>query len=163
MKLFLLISLSFFQALYLKSQVEIPFDTLYMFAGKNYKACVWDYKKPLSCHDSTEAIIIISLGLKDFPKEILKYKNLKLISFDCYSWEVSKNYFTKREKKFYERFYNTWHEEPWNGGFRVNRIKRVPDEIINLGKLEGLGLGKARTNSDEYFRVTGYLDYVKVR
>lgn len=93
--------------------------------------------------DSVNGLVLKSNGFKDFPKEILKYKNLRVLDFDAYLWQDVLDSLTEKDKKEY--FYLKSHLPnkfvSFDGSvvykyYKKSQIKVIPEEIKSLNKLE---------------------------
>ncbi len=110
--------------------------------------------------DSVFGLDLVSCGLKDFPKEILNYKNLVVFDLSSYFWEQVQDSLSPKQKKKLIRaragmpenfcMYKFW---------RVSTIKKIPKEIKNLKKLRyfTLGHGVRIKHRKKFFKIHQYL------
>lgn len=105
-------------------------------AGKEFDVCTsFAYAEQLN-PDSVKGFSLRSKAYKDFPKEILKYKNIIILDLSSKKLDEMVEYLNRSEKKVYEK-------RKKNGGakfgyplFRPNSVLTIPDEIVNLKKLK---------------------------
>lgn len=113
-----------------------PQEVKIKLAGKEYDVCTsFAYAEQLNT-DSVKGFSLQSKGYKDFPKEVLKYKNIVVLDLSSKKLDEMVEYLNRSEKKVYEK-------RKKNGGakfgyplFRPNTVLTVPDEIVNLKKLK---------------------------
>jgi hypothetical protein len=94
--------------------------------------------------DSVIGLYLCCENLKAFPKEILKYKNLKYLSFEAEETSakiVQKNFSLKEKQEYSQRkkmSQLSWVNFPY---YNSNNKITIPDEIGSLKNLEVLRLG----------------------
>jgi hypothetical protein len=117
-------------------------------AGKEYDVCSsLAYAETLN-PDSVNGFSLQSKGYKDFPKEVLKYKNIIVLDLSSKHLDEMVEYLNRSEKKIYEK-------RKTNGGdkfgyplFRPNTVVSIPDEIINLKRLKVIHLMDMYVNKE---------------
>lgn len=109
-------------------------------AGAEYDVCTsFAYAEQLN-PDSVKGFCLQSKGYKDFPKEILKYKNIIVLDLSSKHLDEMVEYLNRSEKKAYKK-------RKQNGGkqfgyplFRPNTVLTIPEDITSLKKLKVIHL-----------------------
>lgn len=98
-------------------------------------------------------------GLKKFPVEILKFKNLLVLDFtnkdNSYYFYKRPDMLTKQEKRHVEAGKNTKYSRDLDKTSPIknrNRFKKIPKEIAQLTKLEELAIGKTNYINCDAFK-----------
>jgi hypothetical protein len=87
--------------------------------------------------DSVEGLWLISNGYKDFPRELLKFKNLRYLEISSYYWyEVLDSLTPRQRKKYYKLEKETCDRYMIYRFYKPNTIVSFPKEISELNKLE---------------------------
>ena len=105
--------------------------------------------------DSVEGLSLMSNNFKDFPKEVLKYKNLKYLEIGNYYYSEVLDSLNKRQLKKYEYYkikYSVKGMYTVMGHYKTNKIKNIPKEIQTLNKLEVVDFMTARVYSKKKFQ-----------
>lgn len=131
-------------------------------AGKEYNVCTsLAYAEKLN-PDSVKGFSLQSKGYRDFPKEVLKYKNITVLDLSSKQLDEMVEYLNRSEKKVYKK-------RKQNGGsqfgyplFRPNRVITVPEEIIKLKKLKLIHLMDMYVTVDAIKRIEKLLPNCEV-
>lgn len=83
--------------------------------------------------NSVEGLVLCSNGFNDFPKEILKFKNLKYLNLCNYSWKHFKDSLSTEEIFKYDSIQK---QSGVDIIFRPNYIQTIPRGLKKLKKLE---------------------------
>ena len=105
-------------------------------AGYEYDVCTsFAYAEQLN-PDSVKGFSLQSKGYRDFPKEVLKYKNIVVLDLSSKHLDEMVEYLNRSEERAYKK-------RKQNGGrqfgfplFRPNSVITIPDEIVNLKKIK---------------------------
>jgi hypothetical protein len=109
-------------------------------AGLEYDVCTsFAYAEQFN-PDSVKGLCLQSKGYKDFPKEILKYKNIIVLDLSSKHLDEMVEYLNRSEKKAYKKRMQNGGKQFGYPLFRPNSIVTIPDEIINLKKLKVIHL-----------------------
>jgi len=110
--------------------------------------------------DSVFGLDLISCGLKDFPEEILNYKNLVVFWIDSYFWEdVKDSLSSKQKKKLAKKKIGLPDNFPIHLFWRESTIKNLPEGIKNLKQLKyvSIGYGINIKNKKKFMKIYEYL------
>lgn len=110
--------------------------------------------------DSVKGLDLMSCGFKDFPKEILKYKNLIVLNIDAYNWSDVPDSLTVKQKKYFEKVKkNNTSLLPIDFFWKPSTIKKWPKEIKELKNLKYLCLGGGvrAKNKRKFLKIYEYL------
>lgn len=116
--------------------------------------------------DSVQGLSLMSNNFKDFPKEVLRYKNLKYLEIGTYYYSevldsLDKNQLKKYE--YYKKKYSVRGMYTMMGKYKTNKIKNIPKEIQKLNKLEVVDFMTARIYSKKKFRkIYSYLPNTEI-
>lgn len=127
--------------------------------GKEYKAYM-SFESANKVHpDSVEGLYLLSNGFKDFPKDILKYKNIRYLKFGAYTWDEVKDSLSKKQLLEYEKIKEKY---PLSYSVRKfykrNQIKHIPKEIKELKQLEIVDMLSAEIkNKRKFMKIYEYL------
>jgi hypothetical protein len=83
--------------------------------------------------DSVEGLVLCSNGFLDFPREILKFKNLKYLNICSESWRHHKDSLTDKQIKINDSIEIVKVIEI---DFKPNHIKSIPKKMKKMKKLE---------------------------
>lgn len=115
--------------------------------------------------DSVKSLDLISNNFKDFPNEILLFKNLENLYIDSYSWHQVLDSLTQDEKKlYYELKANTCDRCGVMKFYKINTIKSIPRSIKKLKKLKNISIGDGVkiTNTKKFKRIYRWLPNVDI-
>lgn len=111
--------------------------------------------------DSVQGLSLMSNNFKDFPKEVLKFKNLKYLEIGTYYYSEVLDSLDKNQLKKYEYYkikYSVLEMHTVMGKYKTNSIKKIPKEIQTLNKLEVVDFMTARIYSKKKFqKIYSYL------
>ncbi|MCA6437409.1 MAG: hypothetical protein IM600_03760 [Bacteroidetes bacterium] len=109
-------------------------------AGAEYDVCTsFAYAEQFN-PDSVKGFCLQSKGYKDFPKEVLKYKNIIVLDLSSKHLDEMVEYLNSSERKAYEKRLRNGGKQFGYPLFRANSVVTIPDEIINLKKLKVIHL-----------------------
>ena len=130
--------------------------------GKYYDVCTSFATAKLYNKDSVKGFSLQSKGYKDFPMEILKYKNIRVIDLSSKGLDEMIEYLNYSERKVYNK-------RKKNGGdlfgyprFRPNTLLTIPNEIVDLKKLEIIYLDYTCVTLEEIKKIELLLPNVTV-
>ncbi|MCU0360829.1 MAG: hypothetical protein MUF75_08950 [Bacteroidia bacterium] len=132
--------------------MPIQRDTILEIFGNQLSFCICTDIKKLNCKDSVKGILFLSANLKDFPIEVLRYKNLVAIDFHNWTWEQRYSDLNKSQKRKYTKAYNIRGNVPYIA-YKPSTIKRVPEELKNLKNLKFLNIFSTVISDPEIQRV----------
>ena len=89
--------------------------------------------------DSVFGMELKSKGLNDFPIEILKFKNLKILDLSSYDWLSAPYLLNKRQKRKLVKLQEK-SLEPNTPCIKPNTIRNIPEGVKDLNHLEYLDL-----------------------
>jgi len=89
--------------------------------------------------DSVFGIELRSMGLKDFPVEILKFKNIEFIDLSCFYWYQVPEKLSTKQRIVLESALKRRGSELENV-YNQNHIKKIPTEITKLKRLEVINI-----------------------
>ena len=98
--------------------------------------------------DSVKGLVLQSRGYKDFPIEVLKYKNIEILDFSSKKLDEMFEYLNRKERKIFNKRKKHGGENFGYPDFRINRILTIPDEIASLQKLKLINLMDTYTTID---------------
>lgn len=105
-------------------------------SGEEYDVCTsFAYAEQLN-PDSVKGFSLQSKGYKDFPKEVLKYKNIIVLELGSKKLDEMVEYLNRSEKRIYKKRKKNGGDKLGYPLFRPNTVLTVPDEIVNLKKLK---------------------------
>ncbi|MFN7910299.1 MAG: hypothetical protein ACK5QC_00645 [Bacteroidota bacterium] len=110
--------------------------------------------------DSVFGLDLVSQQLKDFPKEILKFRNLRYLNIDSYNWSSVLDSLTSEERKLYQELKSKTCDKCGVMKFyKSSIIKSIPKGISNLKKLEyvNFGEGVRLLNIKQFKKIYSYL------
>ena len=125
--------LSIFVILFLKLHSQ---ETKITLNGKVYDVCTsLEYAEHLH-PDSIKGFSLQSKGYKDFPKEVLKYKNIVVLDLSSKKLDEMIEYLNRSERRAYGKRKKHGGDKFGYPLFRPNTVLTVPDEIANLKQLK---------------------------
>lgn len=105
-------------------------------AGNEYDVCSsLAYAETLN-PDSVKGFSLESKGYKDFPKEVLKYKNIIVLDLSSKKLDEMIEYLNRSERRAYRKRRKHGGDKFGYPLFRPNAVLTVPDEIANLKQLK---------------------------
>lgn len=109
--------------------------------------------------DSVLVLAIKFEKLNDFPKEILKFKNLHFLSLIPaeQSEANKKGLLSKEQKRIYDSLNIVYKYRTWDAPLHKNKIKNVPREISQLKKLEILNIYTVKISKRNVKKLIKYL------
>jgi hypothetical protein len=90
--------------------------------------------------DSVEGIELGSNNFKDFPKEVLKFKNLKYLSICSYRWTHYRDSLSAEQIRINDSIER---KDDKYVDYKPNRIKNIPKGLRKLKKLEMIDFSTA--------------------
>ncbi len=114
--------------------------------------------------DSVYGLELTSNGFKDFPREILKFKNLKYLEIGSYYWYSVLDSLTSQERKEFDSLEaDTCDRCMVNKFFKANIIYSFPKGIKDLKKLEFCDFSTADIrNWRKFKRIYRYLPHTRI-
>lgn len=116
--------------------------------------------------DSVKGLRLYFWNLRDFPKEVLRYKKLKYLEIGPYSWVEIIDSLPKKEKKRFEKIKKKYKDlDMWRAMEYAEgcRIVNIPKEIKELRELEAIDmLGVWIVNKRKFKKIFEYLPKVEI-
>lgn len=156
----------FFSGYYLRSQTTlVDFSTR---SEKDSTKRIYAYTSLQAAlkvnPDSVQGLIIMSSGCKDFPQEILKFRNLRYLRFGAYYWSDVLDSLTWWQKKRYYRMQKKSFDGFVAKKYKLNEVRTIPEGIKNLKKLEFVTFyeGTRILRPKEFIKIYHYLPNAKI-
>lgn len=126
------------------------------FNGKQYRVFTSLSEAHKVNPDSVEGLVLCSNNFKDFPVEVLKFKNLKYLNICSYSWHNVLDSLTSEQRHIYD---SVERRRPNDCMFRFkpNIIRHIPKEIKKLKKLEMVDFSSADISRNAGMQLIKYL------
>lgn len=131
---------------------------------KTYKAYVNLSSVSKLNPDSIEGLILIGNDFNDFPKEVLRFKNLRYLEIDSYRWsEVLDSLTAEQKAEYYRIKANSPEGFLIQKFYKPNRVRRIPKKIKSLKKLEVVDLsGVIIKDKRRFVKIYKYLPNVEI-
>ncbi len=128
--------------------------------GEKKYVVYWSLAEASNVHpDSVQGLHLYSNAFNDFPKDILKFKNLKYLEIGSYMWANVLDSLTPKQRKKYNKLKRKTCDgcAVWRY-YKPNIIRSIPKEIKNLKKLEHCNFVTADIRSwQRYVKIFKYL------